>query len=168
MLTRDSRRRLSLSADAFTVGEIREAVSTVTDPEIPVLSISDLGILRGVTVEDGEARVVITPTYSGCPAMSEIRSAIEAKLDELGVPGRVETRLSPAWTTDDMTPEAHRLLSKVGIAPPDNAVTCPLCGDEQSRMASFFGATACQALMVCVSCGEPFNHFKALRGALGQ
>ncbi len=147
----------------LTVEEVHAVVAAVTDPEIPVLSIADLGILRDVRVADGVAVIVITPTYSGCPAMAEIRGAIEARLEDLGVPGRVETQLAPAWTTDDMTPEARRLLTEVGIAPPDEEVVCPKCGTYQTRMSSFFGATACQALMVCASCGEPFNHFKALK-----
>lgn len=161
-----------------------EALETVVDPEIPVLTIRDLGILRGVRM-DGETLVVtITPTYSGCPAMLDIRDSIHKALAEAGIGDfRVETSLSPAWTTDWMSEEGRRKLLEYGIAPPPGrehtlaptgsgpdvgatcgrdhpAVACPQCGSEETRLISQFGSTACKALYQCNDCREPFDHFK--------
>jgi ring-1,2-phenylacetyl-CoA epoxidase subunit PaaD len=149
--------------------EARDVVATVPDPEIPVLTIDDLGILRGVAVgERGEIVVTITPTYSGCPAMDMIRAEIADRLDEHGVDhAEVRTVLSPVWTTDWMSTEGRRKLREYGIAPPGQVtedtvgVSCPRCGSANVREISRFGATACQSQYACQACLEPFDHFKA-------
>ncbi len=143
------------------------------DPELPVVTIADLGILRDVTEDDqGRVHVQITPTYSGCPAMETISEDLVDALTQAGYQHvDVEFVLSPAWTTDWMTDEAKEKLRSYGIAPPGPAggpvslslsVRCPRCGSPDTRESSRFGSTACKALWVCRSCHEPFDHFKAL------
>lgn len=164
------------------VDAVRAVVAAVPDPEIPVLSIEDLGILRDVRVEHGRVDVTITPTYSGCPAMDTIRADIEAALAGQGYADvRVTLVLSPAWTTDWMTDAGKRRLREYGVAPPGQrpqhgvggapgdgpvmlslAVRCPQCGSPDTRELSRFGSTACKSLWVCSSCREPFDHFKAI------
>jgi ring-1,2-phenylacetyl-CoA epoxidase subunit PaaD len=154
-----------VSAITVDLDWVREAVSHVVDPEIPVLTIDDLGILRGVTVEDGRVVVLITPTYSGCPAMRQIEDDIRRVLEREGVSdAEVRVVYQPAWTTDWMTDEARRKLDEFGIAPPsaEPEVLCPRCRASTPRMVARFGSTACKALMVCSSCGEPFDWFKEL------
>jgi ring-1,2-phenylacetyl-CoA epoxidase subunit PaaD len=143
------------------------------DPELPVVTIADLGILRDVTEDDqGRVHVQITPTYSGCPAMETIREDLVDALTQAGYQHvDVEFVLSPAWTTDWMTDEAKEKLRAFGIAPPGPtsgpvglalSVRCPRCGSPDTRESSRFGSTACKSLWVCRSCHEPFDHFKAL------
>lgn len=152
----------------MSAARARELVAEVRDPEIPVLTIDDLGILREVDVEDGEKIVVtITPTYSGCPAMDLIREQIDSCLREHGYDGaEVRTVLAPAWSSDWISEEGRRKLAAYGIAPPgpveDAAagVRCPRCGSDNVRELSRFGATACQAQYACQACLEPFDHFK--------
>ena len=145
--------------------DVRRVLEDVVDPEIPVLTIADMGILRDVAVEGGRVTVTITPTYSGCPAMDVIRDDITAALVDAGV-GDVEvlTVLAPAWTTDWMSEEGKRKLEEFGIAPPrlDDSVPirCPQCRGEESHVVSRFGSTACKALYRCKSCLEPFDYFK--------
>jgi ring-1,2-phenylacetyl-CoA epoxidase subunit PaaD len=159
-----------------TMPRARQIAATVLDPELPLVTIEDLGILRDVT-EDDQCRVhvTITPTYSGCPAMETIR---EDLVDALTLAGYqhvdVEFVLSPAWSTDDLTDVGRRKLAEAGIAPPGPArsgagpvavalsVRCPQCGSLDTRESSRFGSTACKSLWVCRSCREPFDHFKAL------
>jgi ring-1,2-phenylacetyl-CoA epoxidase subunit PaaD len=163
---------------------VRAAVAAVPDPEVPVLTIDDLGILRDVSVDEtGHVEVTITPTYSGCPAMEAIRSDVTAALAGLGYDDvHVSLVLSPAWTTDWMSDEGRRKLLEFGIAPPtphrgesrgDGAgsggpiplrlsLRCPQCGSPDTRELSRFGSTACKSLWVCNACREPFDHFKAL------
>ena len=148
------------------------AAAAVVDPEIPVLTIADLGVLRGIEVVDGRVEVTITPTYSGCPAMNMIALEIEAALAEAGIgAARVRTVLSPAWTTDWMTEDGRRKLRAYGIAPPAlasgrralfgmEAIACPRCGSGDTERLSEFGSTACKALWRCRSCREPFDYFK--------
>jgi ring-1,2-phenylacetyl-CoA epoxidase subunit PaaD len=159
----------------------REAVfrvlETVPDPEVPVISVVELGIVRDALVEaDGGVAVTITPTYSGCPAMFEIEKDVRAALLAAGAP-RVEVRtvLSPAWTTDWIGPDAREKLRAYGIAPPGQAepgglitltrrrarVACPFCGSTDTRLQSEFGSTACKAIHVCDACRQPFDEFKA-------
>jgi ring-1,2-phenylacetyl-CoA epoxidase subunit PaaD len=153
-----------------TDAAILEAVGEVADPEVPVLTIADLGVLRGVRHEGDEVVVTITPTYSGCPAMDLIRHEVELTLRSLNVDGRVETVLSPAWTTDWMTEAGKTKLIEYGIAPPSNSrqvllqlsVRCPLCGSPNTSELSRFGSTSCKSLWRCNSCREPFDHFKAI------
>jgi ring-1,2-phenylacetyl-CoA epoxidase subunit PaaD len=153
-----------------------EAAGAVADPEIPVLSIADLGVLRDARVgEDGGVEVDITPTYSGCPAMNMIALQVEAALLEAGLPRpRVRLVLSPAWTTDWMTEAGRQRLREYGIAPPapraprrtlfgqDDEVACPRCGSAETEKLSEFGSTACKSLWRCTACKEPFDHFKCL------
>lgn len=150
------------------VADIQNWLSEIPDPEIPVLSILDLGIVRGVTENaSGEVTVSITPTYSGCPAMDVIREQIEAALHGHGVARvNVETVLSPAWTTDWIPEAARERLREYGIAPPgdlvqiDVPVKCPRCGSASTEMVSRYGSTLCKAHYKCKSCLEPFDAFK--------
>lgn len=157
--------------------ELVAAIEAVPDPELPVLSIADLGILRGIGVEDGRVVVTITPTYSGCPAMDAIRDDVLAACTAAGVPdAKVRTVLAPAWTTDWLTAEGARKLAEYGIAPPGprtgpvrlalsagpGKVTCPQCGSPDTREASRFSSTACKALYTCRACREPFEYLKAI------
>lgn len=145
------------------VDRARTIVGRVVDPEIPVLTIAELGILRDVVLVEGRVVVTITPTYSGCPAMRQIEDDIRSHLAEAGFDRvLVRTTHSPAWTTDWIGPEASAKLAAFGIAPPTSAtdVLCPRCDASGSRMVSRFGSTACKALMVCEACGEPFDWFK--------
>ena len=159
------------------VAEIREVVADVLDPEVPVLTIDDLGVLRDVRVEpDGHVVVEITPTYSGCPAMESIRADLIERLLCAGyLHVDVEFVLAPAWTTDWITGEGRRKLEEYGVAPPPTAaeraagpvaltftVRCPQCGSPDTRESSRFGSTSCKSLWVCNACREPFDHFKAL------
>jgi ring-1,2-phenylacetyl-CoA epoxidase subunit PaaD len=150
---------------------LRAVVAAVPDPEVPVLTIDDLGILRDVSVRgDGHVEVTITPTYSGCPAMETIRADVTAALAEHGYDDvHVALVLSPAWTTDWMSDEGKRKLLDYGIAPPGSgpvsltlSLRCPQCGSPDTRELSRFGSTACKSLWVCNACREPFDHFKAL------
>jgi ring-1,2-phenylacetyl-CoA epoxidase subunit PaaD len=147
------------------------AAAAVVDPEVPVLSIDDLGVLREVTVSDDGVEVVITPTYSGCPAMDAIREDVVRALTAAGFADvRVRLSLSPAWTTDWISAAGRTALKEYGIAPPSAAgpvsvrlsVKCPHCGSLDTREVAHFGSTSCKALFVCRGCGEPFDHFKAL------
>lgn len=149
------------------------AAATVADPEIPVLTIEDLGVLRDVTVDEaGRAVVTITPTYSGCPAMDMIAVTVELALRNAGFSDvTVKLALHPAWTTDWMTEDGRRKLKDYGIAPPagpagrralfgEEEVVCPRCDSTDTERVSEFGSTACKALWRCRSCGEPFDYFK--------
>jgi ring-1,2-phenylacetyl-CoA epoxidase subunit PaaD len=144
------------------------------DPEIPVLTLEDLGVLRGVERSEGRIVVKLTPTYTGCPATLAIQLAVEAALAEAGFSdARVETVLSPPWSTDDITEEGRRKLTEFGIAPPgrgagarglfaQETVACPKCGSTATARISEFGSTACKALWRCEACSEPFDYFKCL------
>jgi ring-1,2-phenylacetyl-CoA epoxidase subunit PaaD len=147
---------------------IWQVLGTVSDPEIPVLSILDLGIVRAVNaMEDGKIEVVITPTYTGCPAMDAISLAIRMALAEYPSV-TVKTVLHPAWTTDWMTAEGKAKLQQYGIAPPkgragsipEDGVECPQCHSTHTKLLSEFGSTACKALYQCQDCKEPFDYFK--------
>jgi len=151
-----------------SVDEIRRLAGAIPDPEMPALTIEDLGILRDVRV-DGSGRVVvdITPTYSGCPALDVIREDVERSIRAKGFPDvTVRVVLAPAWTTDWMTDEGRRKLHEYGIAPPrargllQLAVTCPVCHSPHTGEVSHFGSTRCQAVRRCAGCGETFPHFK--------
>ncbi len=151
------------AATAPDLDRARDLVSGVVDPEIPVLTIAELGILQSVEVEQDEVVVTINPTYSGCPAIGQISDDIRAHLRAGGF-DRVEVRLThhPAWSSDRMTAEGKRKLAAFGIAPPTppEYVLCPRCASGGPRVLARFGSTACKALMVCTSCGEPFDYFK--------
>jgi ring-1,2-phenylacetyl-CoA epoxidase subunit PaaD len=145
----------------------------ITDPEIPVLSITDLGIVRSIDVvsppkQAGIIRVVITATYSGCPAMDWISQAITIELQTNGYKNiQLENSIRPAWTTDWMTEKGKEKLKAYGIAPPLNrfnvpadGIPCPQCGSDNTKLISEFGSTACKALLQCAACHEPFDYFK--------
>jgi ring-1,2-phenylacetyl-CoA epoxidase subunit PaaD len=148
------------------------AASSVVDPEIPVLTIADLGVLRAIRVVGDIVEVEITPTYSGCPAMRIIEIEIDAELRRAGIDKfRIATVLTPAWTTDWLSGEGRRKLAEFGIAPPAgkasrralfgaDAVACPHCGSSKTERIAEFGSTSCKALYRCRSCAEPFDYFK--------
>jgi ring-1,2-phenylacetyl-CoA epoxidase subunit PaaD len=168
----------------------RHLLDDVVDPEIPVVTIAGLGILRGLdAMPDGSLQVAITPTYSGCPAVDQIEDDIRSALAPLGVPVHVRRQLHPAWTTDWITPQARESMRAYGIAPPvgpamslSNAInseaahghpvlfksqktienpSCPRCASPQVTEISHFASTACKSLWRCLACMEPFDHFKA-------
>ena len=165
-----------------SVHEIWRWLDSVNDPEIPVLSVIDLGIVRNVKWSDDtevstatDERelvptlvVTVTPTYSGCPAVAVIKSDIQRVLQERGIQSvRLETQLSPAWTTDWITERGRKRLLEYGIAPPEphkegasNPVACPRCGSSNTRLVSRFGSTPCKAFYICNACLEPFDQFK--------
>jgi ring-1,2-phenylacetyl-CoA epoxidase subunit PaaD len=159
--------------------EYWKAVGDVLDPEVPVLSVVDLGIVRDVREEDGVVVVDVTPTYSGCPAMRVIEHDIEQALRLAGAPAvRIHTVFQPAWTTDWISEEARERLRAYGIAPPTGSapvgtafiplqrrvvtLACPRCGSTRTEQRSEFGSTACKAIWVCNDCAEPFEYLKAL------
>jgi len=156
--------------------QIFKLLSEIPDPEIPVINIIELGILREVKFVDDTSVVVITPTYTGCPAMKVIEDDIRIKLKEIGIDKvKVELVLSPAWTTDWISDVAKEKLRAYGIAPPDHSsvdkkvllgkardLKCPLCSSIHTEMISQFGSTACKALYRCLDCKEPFDYFKCL------
>jgi ring-1,2-phenylacetyl-CoA epoxidase subunit PaaD len=159
--------------------ELFAILETVKDPEVPVLSVVELGVARDARVDDGEVVVTITPTYSGCPAMQTIEDDIVAAFRQEGFERvRVETVYSPPWTTDWIGPEARGKLEAYGIAPPgpaaggehelvplmrrSNMVRCPYCGAARTDLRSEFGSTACKSIRFCSSCQQPFEQFKAI------
>lgn len=156
--------------------KLLEILKTVSDPEIPVLSIIDMGVVRSAKIVNEIVEVQITPTYSGCPAMDEIADDIKLAFKQNGYNAKVELILSPAWTTDWITAEGRLALEKYGIASPLSAdadkeallgnkkiVKCPQCGSFNTKLVSQFGSTACKALFQCDDCLEPFDYFKCLK-----
>ncbi|HSH65611.1 MAG TPA: 1,2-phenylacetyl-CoA epoxidase subunit PaaD [Bacteroidia bacterium] len=155
---------------------IKTLLSEIPDPEIPVISIIDLGILRDVQWKDDLCNIIITPTYSGCPAMKVIEDNIRQKLKDAGIKKiNIELAYTPAWTTDWISDEAKEKLLKYGIAPPlhssidkgvllgkERLLHCPLCNSKNTELISQFGSTACKALYRCKDCKEPFDYFKCL------
>jgi len=166
---------LSIRTD---LAAVHAALDQLCDPEIPVVSLREMGILREVFMSDTGVEVVITPTYSGCPAMEQIHDDILRSLSQLGVQGQVKTQLAPVWTTDWMSDSAKEKLRAYGIAPPncqstsssqvvrftrrlqDDEIACPRCGSSNTTITSAFGSTACKALCKCLNCQEPFDYFK--------
>ena len=174
---------MSASSAVSTCDQVWSLLESLADPEIPVVSLRELGILRDVRMDQaGLLEVVITPTYSGCPAMGQIEDDILDTLSARGVSAKVVTQLSPAWTTDWMTDVARKKLLDYGIAPPRcgtevtspsdsvvvrfseltarEAVACPQCGSDNTTETSHFGSTACKAQYRCLTCMEPFDYFK--------
>ncbi len=181
--------RTPVAGEPATADAVWAALDGVPDPEVPAISVVELGIVRDVRVaEDGAVTVTITPTYSGCPAMREIERDVRAALVGRGWPDvRIETVYAPAWTTEWMTDVAREKLRAYGIAPPraggatlvtlrrapragqagtpseaSAAVPCPRCGSADTRLQSAFGSTACKAMHTCAACGEPFEEFKPI------
>ncbi|MFN5981952.1 MAG: 1,2-phenylacetyl-CoA epoxidase subunit PaaD [Fluviicola sp.] len=156
--------------------DIWKLLEGISDPEVPVLSVIDLGIVRSVKIQEDQIHITITPTYSGCPAMGVIEQDIKEKLSKEGFTKfKIDTVLTPAWTTDWISEEGRKKLKLYGIAPPENEpdksvlfadpvkVQCPKCGSRNTRMVSQFGSTACKAHYQCNSCLEPFDYFKCLK-----
>ena len=147
--------------------QIWSLLDTIPDPEVPVLSVIDLGIVREVTISGEEIVITITPTYSGCPAVDMISMNIRMALLEQGYKNvQIHTVLSPAWTTDWMTEKGKEKLKEYGIAPPHaqqeatETIRCPQCGSHHTKLISQFGSTSCKALYQCMDCQEPFDYFK--------
>ena len=159
-----------------TEEKVWQILEQVSDPEIPVLTIADLGIIRAIKKIDNSFKITITPTYSGCPAMRVIESEIENALANEGITNiSIETVLSPAWTTDWLSENGRKKLEEYGIAPPvaepdksilfadSPVVPCPKCHSSNTKMVSLFGSTACKAHYQCNACFEPFDYFKCLK-----
>ncbi|NGZ88968.1 1,2-phenylacetyl-CoA epoxidase subunit PaaD [Psychroflexus maritimus] len=156
--------------------KIYSILKDVSDPEIPVLSIVDMGVVRSAKLlENNRVKVEITPTYSGCPAMDVIGDDVKKAFQDKGYQAEVKLILSPAWTTDWMTDEAKQALKEYGIAPPMDAtsdkeallgnkkiIECPQCGSTNTKLVSQFASTACKAMFKCEDCKEPFDYFKCL------
>lgn len=156
-----------------SVEDIYAVLQTVPDPEVPVISVLELGIIREVVIDDKQQAVVtVTPTYSGCPAIEAININILAALQEAGFKATIKSTISPPWTTDDITLEGRAKLLAYGIAPPNGSASkasllgddkpraCPHCQSTNTELLSQFGSTACKALYRCVDCREPFDYFK--------
>lgn len=166
-------------------GRVRQALTIaeqVPDPELPMLTLADLGVVRGVEIdEDGTVTAILTPTYSGCPAMAEMHAEVVRRLHDAGFDhARTRTQLDPAWSSDWITPQGRQKLAENGIAPPGDVlphaagpvpltlsptrrtVPCPHCGSPKTEEISRFGATACRALRRCLACLEPFEHVKEI------
>jgi ring-1,2-phenylacetyl-CoA epoxidase subunit PaaD len=168
-----------VTATAADLHHLRTVAGDVADPEIPVLTLDDLGIVRGLrTLDDGTLEVTLTPTYTGCPATAVIAADVERALHDAGAERVVvRTVLAPAWTTDWISDEGRRKLTAYGIAPPDGrgpvrpagsptplplSARCPRCGSLRTREISRFGSTPCKSLWSCLDCAEPFDSFKAI------
>lgn len=160
----------------YTPKAILDILSSVCDPEIPVLTIEDLGIIRSVDFIEGKPLITITPTYSGCPAMTMIEVEMRTAMLAAGIADfEIKTTLSPPWTTDWISQFGLKKLEEYGIAPPeksatsklalfgkDSEVTCPQCGSKHTEMVSRFGSTACKSMYKCLDCKEPFDYFKCI------
>jgi len=158
-------------SDKTETAHLFELLSSVTDPEIPVLTLQDLGVLRDISVDNGEVTITITPTYAGCPAMQTMQTDIEKALQDAGYQQiKVKQSLSPAWSTDWMTQNGREKLRAYGIAPPlktacdqsSGSIECPQCNSSEVKRISEFGSTACKALYQCRDCLEPFDYFKCI------
>lgn len=159
----------------ITEQKIRDILKDIPDPEIPVITIAEMGIIREVIILEYSVIVQITPTYSGCPAMKSIEDDIIAELRNNGIENvTVKKVYSPAWTTDWLTENAKRKLKEYGIAPPGKTdensfddlftkkIECPFCGSKNTELTSAFGSTACKSLHFCQNCTQPFEHFKCI------
>jgi ring-1,2-phenylacetyl-CoA epoxidase subunit PaaD len=158
-----------------TVDEVWAALAEIPDPEIPVISIVDLGVVKGVEVDAGAVRIDFTPTFMGCPALDAMRSAMEAKVAELGGTADVKVRLDDSWSTDDITAEGREKLRVAGFAPPtprpaermelvqlQRGFRCPYCGSTSTRLENLFGPTPCRSIRYCDDCRQPFEQFKTI------
>ena len=164
------------SSSSRSAAELDQLVREIEDPELPHVTLGDLGIVRAVEVDGRTATVLLTPTYTGCPATEQIRDDVATTVRDAGYDPDVRLVMSPAWTTDWITPRGRDRLRSAGIAPPppagdpteaavvavDPPVECPRCGSRRTRLISHFGGTACKASYVCNACAEPFELFKAL------
>ena len=160
----------------MTEAQVWEALAGVPDPEIPVVSVVDLGVVRDVKVEDGRAHVEFTPTFLGCPALEVMREQMAARVAELGVEAEVEVVLDDSWSTDRITGEGREKLRAAGFSPPapreataptlvqleSNGFRCPYCGSRDTSLENIFGPTPCRSLRYCRSCRQPFEQFKTI------
>jgi ring-1,2-phenylacetyl-CoA epoxidase subunit PaaD len=159
-----------------TADRVWGALAEIPDPEIPVISLVDLGVVRDVAVENGTVRVEFTPTFLGCPALEVMRDEIAAAIRKLGAEPEVEVILDDSWSTDRITPAGREKLRESGFAPPapraagepklvqlqSNAFKCPYCGSTDTRLENIFGPTPCRSLRYCASCRQPFEQFKTI------
>jgi ring-1,2-phenylacetyl-CoA epoxidase subunit PaaD len=168
--------KVMIQEPLLAVNRIRQLLQEVKDPEIPVLNIEELGVLRDVQYADGKYHILITPTYSGCPAIQAMIDDIKSVLEKNGIQNySIEMVYSPPWTTDWLSAQAREKLREYGIAPPAHStaehlqglhtgksrpVSCPFCGSSDTRLTSAFGSTACKALHYCQNCCQPFEEFK--------
>ena len=153
-----------------------EALAGIPDPEIPVISLVDLGVVRAVEVEDGRVRVELTPTFLGCPGLEAMKAALEERISALGAEPQVEVVLGDSWSSDRITPAGREKLREAGFAPPApraecgptlvelqrGAFRCPYCGSTDTRLENLFGPTPCRSLRYCATCRQPFEQFKTL------
>jgi ring-1,2-phenylacetyl-CoA epoxidase subunit PaaD len=158
-----------------TEAQVWAALAEIPDPEIPVISIVDLGVVKDVAVDDGGVRIDFTPTFMGCPALDAMRLAMEAKVAELGASATVNVRLDDSWSTDDITSEGREKLRAAGFAPPtprpaeplelvqlQRGFRCPYCGSTATRLENLFGPTPCRSIRYCEDCRQPFEQFKTI------
>jgi len=159
-----------------TVDEVWAALAEIPDPEIPVISLVDLGVVKDVEIENGSVRIEFTPTFLGCPALEVMQRAMEAKVDELGAKADVRVVLDDSWSTDKITPAGREKLRLAGLAPPApreagklnlvelqrGGFRCPYCGSMETRLENLFGPTPCRSIRYCDSCRQPFEQFKTI------
>jgi ring-1,2-phenylacetyl-CoA epoxidase subunit PaaD len=159
-----------------TEAEVWTALGEIADPEIPVISLVELGVVRDVRVDDDRVHVEFTPTFLGCPALEVMRDAIAERISELGAEPEIEVVLDDSWSTDRITPEGRRKLRATGFAPPaprrreapqlvqleSGVFRCPYCGSTETRLENIFGPTPCRSLRYCTSCRQPFEQFKTI------
>jgi ring-1,2-phenylacetyl-CoA epoxidase subunit PaaD len=158
-----------------TAEDVWAALAEIPDPEIPVISLVDLGVVKEVAVDDGAVTIDFTPTFMGCPALDTMRLAMEAKVAELGARASVNVRLDDSWSTDDITPEGREKLRVAGFAPPapreagklelvqlQRGFRCPYCGSMSTRLENLFGPTPCRSIRYCDDCRQPFEQFKTI------
>ncbi len=159
-----------------TEADVWAALAEIPDPEIPVISLIDLGVVKDVEVEEGIVRIDFTPTFMGCPALDAMQRAMEAKIAELGAEADVRVLLDDSWSTDKITPEGREKLRAAGFAPPaprpagklelvqlrSNGFRCPYCGSTETRLDNLFGPTPCRSIRYCTACRQPFEQFKTI------
>ena len=158
-----------------TADQVWEVLAEIPDPEIPVISLVDLGVVKAVAVDNGTVRVDFTPTFMGCPALEVMQSAMEEKIAELGAVPEVRVRLDDSWSTDDITAEGREKLRAAGFAPPaprpagrlelvqlQRGFRCPYCGSTDTKLENLFGPTPCRSIRYCESCRQPFEQFKTI------
>jgi ring-1,2-phenylacetyl-CoA epoxidase subunit PaaD len=158
-----------------TAEDVWAALAEIPDPEIPVISLVDLGVVKNVAVDEGTVRIDFTPTFMGCPALEPMRRALEARIAELGAVPEVRVRLDDSWSTDDITAEGREKLRAAGFAPPaprtagklelvqlQRGCRCPYCGSTSTKLENLFGPTPCRSIRYCADCRQPFEQFKTL------
>jgi ring-1,2-phenylacetyl-CoA epoxidase subunit PaaD len=159
-----------------TAGQVWDALAEIPDPEIPVISLVELGVVKDVTVEDGRVRVELTPTFMGCPALEVMQRAMTERIEQLGVESDVRVVMDDSWSTDRITPEGREKLRAAGFAPPPPRATepptllqlehgafrCPWCGSADTKLENLFGPTPCRSLRYCNTCRQPFEQFKTI------